>query len=76
MLFFSSLKLDCREIPLSHDKLDLDEKDEFIRVKSNCTVFLGYTSNMVSSGVRETIKYLVQNKFVSKEVFNNEIPMN
>jgi deoxyhypusine synthase len=32
--------------------------------KSNCTVFLGYTSNMISCGVRETIHYLVKNKMV------------
>lgn len=29
-----------------------------------CTIFLGYTSNMVSSGLRETIRYLVQHKMV------------
>lgn len=32
--------------------------------KTNCTIFLGYTSNMVSCGVRETIKFLVKNKMV------------
>lgn len=30
-----------------------------------CTIFLGYTSNMVSSGVREVIRYLAQHKMVS-----------
>jgi deoxyhypusine synthase len=40
------------------------EEDEFIRRKNNCTIFLGYTSNMVSSGVRETIRFLVQHKLV------------
>jgi deoxyhypusine synthase len=29
-----------------------------------CTIFLGYTSNLISSGLRETIRYLVQNKMV------------
>ncbi|KAI9676297.1 MAG: Deoxyhypusine synthase [Bathelium mastoideum] len=29
------------------------------------TVFLGYTSNLVSSGLRETLRYLVQHKHVS-----------
>ncbi|EFE37418.1 hypothetical protein TRV_07899 [Trichophyton verrucosum HKI 0517] len=29
------------------------------------TIFLGYTSNLVSSGLRETIRYLVQHKHVS-----------
>ena len=29
-----------------------------------CTIFLGYTSNMVSCGIREIIRYLVQHKMV------------
>lgn len=29
------------------------------------TIFLGYTSNLISSGLRETIRFLVQHKFVS-----------
>ncbi|KAJ2252422.1 Deoxyhypusine synthase, partial [Coemansia sp. RSA 454] len=29
-----------------------------------CKIFLGYTSNLVSSGIRETIKYLVKNSMV------------
>ncbi|KIV88467.1 deoxyhypusine synthase [Exophiala mesophila] len=29
------------------------------------TIFLGYTSNMISSGLRETFRYLVQNRHVS-----------
>jgi deoxyhypusine synthase len=32
--------------------------------KSNCTIFLGYTSNMISSGVRESILFLVKNKLI------------
>ncbi len=32
--------------------------------KENVTIFLGYTSNMVSSGNREVIRYLVQHKMV------------
>ncbi|KAG4304247.1 hypothetical protein PORY_002428 [Pneumocystis oryctolagi] len=30
-----------------------------------CTIFLGYTSNLVSSGVRESIRYLIEHKKVS-----------
>uniref|UniRef100_A0A8C5IG79 Deoxyhypusine synthase n=1 Tax=Junco hyemalis TaxID=40217 RepID=A0A8C5IG79_JUNHY len=30
------------------------------REPSGCTIFLGFTSNLVSSGVRESIRYLVQ----------------
>lgn len=29
-----------------------------------CTIFLGYTSNMVSSGVREIIRYLAEHKMI------------
>lgn len=32
--------------------------------KEGATIFLSYTSNMVSSGVRESIRWLVQNKLV------------
>ncbi len=31
--------------------------------RDGCTVFLGYTSNMVSSGLRDVIRFLVQHKF-------------
>lgn len=45
------------------DYMELEE-DEFIRPKANLTIFLGYTSNMVTSGTRETIRFLVKNKMV------------
>jgi deoxyhypusine synthase len=32
--------------------------------EENVTIFFGYTSNMVSSGIRDVIKYLVKNKMV------------
>ncbi|NXN81941.1 DHYS synthase, partial [Bombycilla garrulus] len=35
------------------------------RPPSGCTIFLGFTSNLVSSGVRETIRYLVQHSMVT-----------
>ena len=38
----------------------IDITNEMIASKS--TIFLGYTSNIVSSGVRDIIRYLVQNK--------------
>lgn len=41
-----------------------DPDDTFINIKNNCTIFLGYTSNIVSSGLRETIRFLVQNHMV------------
>ena len=32
--------------------------------KEKVKIFLGYTSNMVSSGIRESIRYLVENRLV------------
>lgn len=34
------------------------------RSKVKCKIFLSYTSNMISSGLRETIRFLVQHKMV------------
>ncbi|GAB6024607.1 hypothetical protein CHUAL_009751 [Chamberlinius hualienensis] len=53
-----------REEPMSSTSIGSYEEDEFIKVKNNCTIFLGYTSNMISSGIREIIRFLVQNKMV------------
>ncbi|KFD63529.1 hypothetical protein M514_06474 [Trichuris suis] len=36
----------------------------FRRKRSGCTIFLGYTSNMISSGVRESIRFLVEHELV------------
>ncbi|HKZ33913.1 MAG TPA: deoxyhypusine synthase [Candidatus Nanoarchaeia archaeon] len=33
-------------------------------IEDGAIIYLGYTSNMVSSGIRETIKFLIQNKKV------------
>jgi len=38
--------------------------DEYAKPKTNCTIFLGYTSNMASAGVREVIRFLVEHKMV------------
>ncbi|XP_009459995.1 PREDICTED: transportin-2-like [Nipponia nippon] len=35
-----------------------------VRPPSGCTIFLGFTSNLISSGVRESIRYLVQRNMV------------
>lgn len=50
--------LDWR-VPL--DDGDLSDGDER---KDRCKIFLGYTSNLISAGVRENIRYLVQHKMV------------
>nr|XP_022908311.1 probable deoxyhypusine synthase [Onthophagus taurus] len=55
--------LECRNRPITNQKYD-DKEDPFITPKTNCTIFLGYTSNIVSSGLRETILFLVKNKLV------------
>lgn len=39
-------------------------KDPIIREKTRCTIFLGYTSNLVSCGLREVIRYLCQHKMI------------
>jgi len=45
---------------------DLSKAIEIIKkmIEDKATIFLGYTSNMVSSGIREVIRFLVQNKKV------------
>ncbi|RZC36453.1 DS domain containing protein [Asbolus verrucosus] len=55
--------IECRKAPIPEDRF-VDSEDPFIGVRHNCTIFLGYTSNIVSSGVRETIRFLVQNKMI------------
>ena len=53
---------------LSDDPIDEDEQDEFkdleVRKNYRCKIFLGYTSNMVSCGMREYIRYLCQHKMI------------
>lgn len=39
-------------------------KDLSYRESQKCTIFLAYTSNMISSGIRETIKFLVKHKLI------------
>lgn len=57
-----------RSIPLMEDQLDDSEEDEFVKRKYHCTIFLGYTSNMVSSGIRDVIRFLVQHKLVDSYI--------
>lgn len=55
--------IQCREQPCPADKYE-DNEDPFISIQNNCTIFLGYTSNIVSSGLRDTLRFLVQHKMV------------
>ncbi|XP_072176616.1 deoxyhypusine synthase-like [Diadema setosum] len=34
------------------------------RVKTNCTIFLGFTSNLISSGLREVLRFLAEHNLV------------
>ncbi|RKP08207.1 DHS-like NAD/FAD-binding domain-containing protein [Thamnocephalis sphaerospora] len=44
---------------------DPDEyRDPATRSNTKCTIFFGYTSNLVSSGLRETIRYLAQHRMI------------
>lgn len=53
---------------LSDEEEDEDEDDEYkdpeVRKNTKCTIFLGYTSNMISCGMREIIRYLCEHKMV------------
>ncbi len=53
---------------LSDEPLKGDESpedlDPEIRAQTKCKIFLGYTSNLVSSGLRESIRFLTQHKLV------------
>lgn len=51
--------------PLPEEKIDEVNLNPCNREKSNCTIFLGYTSNLISSGIRETFRYLAQHNMVS-----------
>lgn len=53
-----------RNDSLSEDEQDKYEDDEFVKRKHKCTIFMGYTSNIVSSGLRDTLRFLVQHKLV------------
>lgn len=53
--------LECRDLPLENVSEHIEEQ---FKPKTNCTIFLGYTSNMASAGIRDVIRFLVQHKLV------------
>jgi hypothetical protein len=71
---FAGWKLDWR---LSHEKPSDDcaeaELDPAYRESVKCKIFLGFTSNLVSSGVREIIRFLVQHRMVNSPTYCIEI---
>lgn len=60
------MKLDWR---LSDETLAEDcsgeERGLAYRESVRCKVFLGFTSNLISSGIRDIIRYLLQHRMVS-----------
>lgn len=50
---------------LSDEPMGPNDDDEKDRANTPATIFLGYTSNMVSCGVREHIRFLAQHKLIS-----------
>ncbi|KZV36750.1 deoxyhypusine synthase [Dorcoceras hygrometricum] len=65
LLFLLWLKLDWRlsdESPT--EDCSEEEKSLAFRESVKCKVFLGFTSNLISSGVRDIIRYLLQHHMV------------
>ena len=54
--------IECKLNPPESDRKIAEEKDS--SESTNCKIFLGYTSNMASCGVRETIKFLAKHKMI------------
>lgn len=50
--------------PINPERDVNEHLEEEVRKNTRCTIFLGYTSNMVSCGMRDIIRYLVQHKMV------------
>ncbi|KZP01475.1 Deoxyhypusine synthase [Calocera viscosa TUFC12733] len=53
---------------LSDDPPEEDESEHYldpaIRAQTRCKVFMGFTSNMISSGVRDVLRFLAQHRYV------------
>lgn len=54
----------AKEFPTIQDSLSAQNSYYSLCQRSNCTIFLGHTSNMISCGVRESILFLVKNKMI------------
>eukprot|EP00743_Colponemidia_sp_Colp-15_P004764 GILK01005131.1.p1 GENE.GILK01005131.1~~GILK01005131.1.p1 ORF type:complete len:380 (+),score=57.19 GILK01005131.1:55-1140(+) len=57
------LKWRLSDVPVADDEPE-EWADPVKRSQTRCKIFLGYTSNLVSSGLRDTIRFLVQHKMV------------
>lgn len=58
-----------RKWRLSDEPVAADDDGAFldpkVRAETKCKIFFGYTSNLISAGTRESIRFLAQNKMVS-----------
>lgn len=52
------------KFPEEFDQKSKFEFPLFSRNRSPCTIFLGFTSNLISSGVRDTMRFLAKNNLV------------
>lgn len=72
------LLLPQRNWRLSDEPVKEDEDQELLSIEARnqikCKIFFAFTSNMISSGVREVIRYLVQHKMV--ELKKNNLDFN
>ncbi|KAJ8345848.1 hypothetical protein SKAU_G00300410 [Synaphobranchus kaupii] len=50
--------------PVEEEEGGSSEATDLHGSRLGCTIFLGYTSNLISSGLRETIRYLAEHKMV------------
>ncbi|KAH3791937.1 probable deoxyhypusine synthase [Dreissena polymorpha] len=56
--------ISCKLSPVAKENRKEYNSHPTEREKTNCTIFLSYTSNLISAGVREIIRYLVQHNMV------------
>jgi hypothetical protein len=65
----NSTRLEQRRWRLADDPIAEGEPDQYldpeVRARTRCNIFLGYTSNLISSGLREVILHLVKHKHVA-----------
>ncbi|CAO1617310.1 unnamed protein product [Sympodiomycopsis kandeliae] len=58
-----------RKWKLSDEPISPDDGEAFqdpqTRAQTKCNIFLGFTSNLISSGLREVLLFLVKHKYVS-----------
>lgn len=67
MYLYILIEYHQRKWRLSDEPLGEDELEEPLEIRSQtrCDIFLGYTSNLISSGLREVILHLVKHKHVT-----------